>query len=128
MVLVFILNRLMFKPILKLVDERSAYIEKSKIEVKDLENEADRLKKEYVSRESKARKNASSESLALKNAGIAQVEEMIEKSQKEVASIRREAEVKIESEFEKARPSVQDEAVILADEIVESLIGRRVVD
>jgi F-type H+-transporting ATPase subunit b len=128
LVLVFILNRLMFKPILKLVNERTAYVEKSKIEAKDLEDEAARLKKEYLSRESQARKKASSESLALKNAGIAQVEALIEKSQKEVASIRGEAEVRIEKEFEKARPSLQGEAAVLAEAIVERLIGRRVVD
>jgi F-type H+-transporting ATPase subunit b len=126
LILVFILNRLMFKPILKLVDERSDYIEKSKTEIRDLESEAERLKREYLSRESKARKKASSESLELKKAGVAQVEAMIDESQKAVASIRSESETKIEAEFERARPSLQGEATVLAEEIVERLIGRRV--
>jgi F-type H+-transporting ATPase subunit b len=126
LILVFILNRLMFKPILKLVDERTGYIEKSKTEIRDLESEAERLQQEYLSLESQARKKASSESLELKKAGVAQVEAMIDESQKEVASIRQESEVKIESEFEKAQPSLQGEATVLAQEIVERLIGRRV--
>jgi F-type H+-transporting ATPase subunit b len=126
LLLVFILNRLMFKPILKLVNERTGYMEKSKTEIRDLETEAERLKQEYLSLEKQARKKASTESLQLKKAGVAQVEAMIDESQKEVASIRRESETKIESEFEKARPSLQGEATVLADEIVERLIGRRV--
>ena len=126
LLLVFILNRLMFKPILKLVNERTGYMEKSKIEITDLESEAERLKREYLSLENRARKKASSESLELKKAGVAQVEAMIDESQEEVASIRRESEIKIESEIGKARPSLQGEATVLAEEIVERLIGRRV--
>jgi F-type H+-transporting ATPase subunit b len=126
LLLVFILNRLMFKPILKLVDERTGYLEKSKTEIRDLESEAERFKREYLSLERQARKKASSESLELKKAGVAQVETMIDESQEEVASIRRESETKIESEIEKARPSLQGEATVLAEEIVERLIGRRV--
>jgi F-type H+-transporting ATPase subunit b len=126
LILVFILNRLMFKPILKLVHERTGYMDKSKTEIRDLESEAERLKQEYLSLESRARKKASSESLELKKAGVAQVEAMIDESQKEVAAIRQESEAKIESEFEKARPSLQGEATVLAEEIVEQLIGRRV--
>jgi F-type H+-transporting ATPase subunit b len=126
LLLVFILNRLMFKPILKLVNERTGYMEKSKIEITDLESEAERLKREYLSLENRARKKASSESLELKKAGVAQVEAMIDESQEEVASIRRESETKIESEIGKARPSLQGEATVLAEEIVERLIGRRV--
>lgn len=125
-VLVFILNRLMFRPIMKLVDERSGHIEKSKTEIRDLETEAERLKREYLSRERDARKKASNESLELKKAGITQVEAMIDESQKQVASIRSESETKIEAEFEKARPVVKGEATALAEEIVERLIGRRV--
>ena len=126
LILVFILNRLMFKPILKLIHERTGYMEKSKTEISDLESEAERLKQEYLSLESRARKKASSESLELKKAGVAQVEAMIDESQKEVATIRQESETKIESEIRKARPSLQGEATVLAEEIVERLIGRRV--
>ena len=126
LLLVFILNRLMFKPILKLMDERNGYMDKSKTEIRDLESEAERLKREYLSLENQARKKASGESLELKKAGVAQVEAMIDESQEEVASIRRESETKIESQFAKARPSIQSEATVLAEEIVERLIGRRV--
>ncbi|MEJ2724455.1 MAG: hypothetical protein P8175_07380 [Deltaproteobacteria bacterium] len=126
LILVLILNRLMFKPILKLVDERTGYIEKSKTEIKDLGSEAERLKREYLSRENAARKKASSESLELKKAGVAQLEALIDESQKEVASIRKESETKIETEIERARPTLPGEAMVLAEEIVERLIGRRV--
>jgi F-type H+-transporting ATPase subunit b len=126
LILVFILNRLMFKPILKLVEERTNHIETSKTEIRDLESEAERLRQEYLSQESQARRKASSENLEMKKAGVAQVEAMIDESQKEVASIRNESETQIEAEFAVARPLLQGEATVLADEIVERLIGRRV--
>jgi F-type H+-transporting ATPase subunit b len=126
LVLLYILNRLMFKPILKLVNERTGYMEKSKTEMTEFESEAERLKQEYRSLEIEARKKASRENLEMKKDGVAQVDAMIDESQEEVASIRRDSEAKIESEFEKARPSLQSEATVLAEEIVERLIGRRV--
>ena len=58
LILVFILNRLMFKPILKKIEERKEYVEKTKGEINDLDQEAERLKKKFISEQVNARKDA----------------------------------------------------------------------
>ena len=126
LILVFILNRLMFQPILRLITERAAFIEKSRGEIIEFERETERLKNEYLSRESKARKTASREGQQLKSMGLTEVEELIEGSQKKVASIRGDAEKTAEDQRKANQPLLKDEAAVLSDEIVERMIGRRV--
>ena len=126
LILVFILNRLMFQPILRLITERAAFIEKSRGEIIEFERETERLKNEYLSRESKARKTASREGQQLKSMGLTEVEELIEGSQKKVASIRGDAEKTAEDQRKANQPLLKDEAAVLSDEIVERVIGRRV--
>jgi len=126
LILVFILNRLMFQPILRLITERAAFIEKSRNEIIEFERETERLKKEYLSRENKARRTASREGQQLKSMGLTEVEELIESSQKKVVSIRGDAEKAAEDQRKANQPLLGDEAAVLSDEIVERVIGRRV--
>ncbi|MGD2124582.1 MAG: hypothetical protein PVG99_00790 [Desulfobacteraceae bacterium] len=126
LILVFILNRLMFRPILKLINERTEYIKKTKDQIEEIERETDRLKNEYLSRGKEARKVAVRERLELKSMGLAQVEELIEDSLRKVDSIREEGEKKAEKEVVTTRPLLEAEAKILAEEIIERVIGRRI--
>ena len=126
LILVYILNRLMFQPILKLITERQAFIETSRKEISAFAEEAERLRVEYLSREKGARKTASREGQQLKSSGLTAVEELIEGSQKTVASIREEAEKVAEEERKANRPLLKNEAAMISDDIVERVIGRRV--
>ena len=60
-ILILILNRLMFRPILKLTRERVEYFRSTKNQIKELELETERLKEEFVTVQRDARKTASQE-------------------------------------------------------------------
>jgi F-type H+-transporting ATPase subunit b len=126
LVLAFILNRLMFKPLLKLVNERTQYIEKAKNDISDAEEEAIRLSENYAGTERNARKSASAERAELRKNGMLEAEASYGETLKEVASIRSEAEREAEREMEKTKPFLRDEATALAEEIMERVIGRRI--
>ena len=126
LILVFILNRLMFRPILKLIKERSEYIEKTRNEIKNIEVDTARVRDEYLLREADARKEANRERNRIRHAGIANAEEFLNDSRKEVTSIKAEADDEAEEQVSKARPLLQDEAEVLAQVIIERVIGRRV--
>jgi F-type H+-transporting ATPase subunit b len=125
LILVFILNRLMFRPILKLIKERSEHIESTKNEIESIELETRRVKEEYFAREADARKDATQERSRVKNAGMAKAEEFINDSRKEVSAIRAEADKEAEEVVKKTRPLLRGEAEALAEEIMERVIGRR---
>lgn len=124
LILTFILNRLMFRPILKLIKERTDYVEKTRNEIKNIEYATSRLKKEFFSRKDDARKNATRERAQIKSTGITKTEELLNDSRKEVVSIREEADKEAEKEVKKTQPLLRNEAMLLADEIIERVIGR----
>ena len=126
LILVFILNRLMFRPILKLVKERAEYIEKTKNEIENIELDTAQVRDEYLLRETNARKDAALERSRIRDTGIAHAEGFLNDSINEVTSIRAEADSEAEEQLNKTRPSLQDEAEVLAEEIMERVIGRRI--
>ena len=125
LILMFILDRLMFRPILKLVRERDGYIENSRKEIVDLQKKTDQLKEAYLEKEMSARQDASKERLELKNMGIEEIKGLFDQSREQVSAIRGDADRKAEAEISKTKPTLGGEAKILAGEIYERVIGRR---
>jgi F-type H+-transporting ATPase subunit b len=126
LILVFILNRLMFRPILRLINARKEFIDKTKNEIENIELDTKRLRDEYLLRETHARKAASRERTRIRDEGIISAEEFLDVSRKEVTSIRAEAEKTAEEQLNKTRPFLQGEAEVLAEDITERVIGRRI--
>ncbi|MBW1942149.1 MAG: hypothetical protein JRG79_02975 [Deltaproteobacteria bacterium] len=125
-ILIFILNRLMYRPLLKLARKRESYFGNTKNEIRELEEQADKLKLEFTEIQINARKTASQEASQIRGEGMTQAQGHLEETKKGVSSIREEAEREAQKEFEETKPFLGDEAVGLAGEIMERLIGRRV--
>jgi F-type H+-transporting ATPase subunit b len=126
LILVFILNRLMFRPILRLINARKEFIDKTKNEIENIVLDTKRVRDEYLSREAHARRAAAKERIRIRDEGITSAEEFLDGSRKEVTSIRTEADNKAEEQINKTRPFLQGEAEVLAKEIMERVIGRRI--
>jgi F-type H+-transporting ATPase subunit b len=126
LILVFILNRLMFRPILAAIDKRSKYIEDSKKEIVDIENETTELFDKCVSMEKGARTDAGNESSRLKKEALETSENIFNDSREEVSSIREKVKKEIDEQLKRAKQSLQSEAVSLADTITEKVMGRRI--
>ena len=125
LILMFILNRLMFQPLLKLIRDRKEYTEETSKRIKSIENDAERLRQEFISKENDARKSATEERAEYRGEGIFESNELIEESRKEVEAIKAKADKEIDAEVEKTQPLLNEEAVVLAGEITERVIGRR---
>jgi len=125
LIFVFILNRLMFRPLLKVINEREGYTQKTKGEIKDFEIKIGQLKEEFVSKEGAARKDAAKERSDLRSQSITQAGEFIEASRKEVASINEKTANEVGKQVNKTQPLLHDQAVPLAEVIMEQIIGRR---
>lgn len=127
LILIFILNRLLFRPTLKVIAERTSFIENSKREILEVERKAEQLRTQYVSLQKKAMRDASREGTQLKEEGLQEADKIMDTSMKEIETIRNEAEKKASSEIESAKPHLPDQAALLADEIAERVMGRRMV-
>jgi len=125
LILMFILNRLMFQPLLKLIRDRKEYTEETSKRIKSIENDAERLRQEFISKENDARKSATEERAEYRGEGIFESNELIDKSRKEVEAIKAKADKEIDADVEKTQPLLNEEAAVLAGEITERVIGRR---
>lgn len=125
LILAFILNRFMFRPILRTLTKRTQHFENTRAAIENLEKETQRLKNEHLENEQRARREAVQERTELRNKGLDEVEKMLGESREKVVSMRTEADQNARREVKKLRPSVQQEAGQLADEILEQVIGRR---
>ena len=126
LILVFILNRLMLRPILKLIDERDQYIRDLKKEVVKLEEETTELIDKCVSIEKTAKQDAVVERSQLKEEAVEIAEKIFSGTREEVALIRDKAEEKVDEQLKNAQQYLQSEAMILAEEITGRVIDRRI--
>ena len=76
LILVFILNRIMFRPLMKLIGERSDHFQKLRAEIDLLEQETARLQGEIEGQEKAARKDASRARTRLRNSAMQEVEKL----------------------------------------------------
>jgi len=125
LILVYILNRLIFQPILKLMDERDGHIEKTKKDVDEALDKTEVLKERCVSQVHEARTDATQERTELRETGIAETKELLERSKEETAVMRAETDKETEKEIEMTRPLMHDQVIVLAEGIIEKLLGRR---
>ena len=128
LILTFILNRLMFRPIMRLVKDRTRYIEKTEKEIVNIESETTQLVSKCISMENDARKDAGEEKSQLKKEASKIAGNIFQDTKNEVAVIREEVDKNVERQLEVAQKFLHSEALALADEITEKIIGRRAGD
>lgn len=124
LVLVFVLDRLMFRPILKSIRDRNLHFEKTQREIENLHFEASRLKEECQARETGIKEDAVRRKSQLLNEGLAEANRFSTGCQKEIMVIKTEANEHAVEELKKARPSLDTGASSLAEEIISKILGR----
>ncbi len=125
-ILMFVLDRLLFKPTLRLIDERQMFIDEKRKEMEKIRQEAEGLKKQFVKMEEEAKRRAAYERTELRQQGIEEAEKLLRESQKEVAVMKQEAEKRIEGEMEKVKPQLSEQAKLVAKEIMEKIVNAKV--
>lgn len=127
-VLVFLLHRFAYKPVLKLLEERSTKIEKGLEDAKRAAGELTEAsaKREEILAQTKAESKAILDS-ALVSAG--KIKESIQKEAEEKAkAIVASAITQSEEEKKKMMADVKDEVLALAVEITEKILGEQVTE
>ena len=125
LVLLFILNKIMIKPIMRIINERSDHFEKEKKQMITLQEETQELTEKCVLIEKDARKKAWESNSQLKKEANDASEKIFNETREQVAEIREIAEKNIKDLIDKARLSLENEAATLAAELTEKVIGRR---
>ncbi len=124
LVLMWILNRFLFKPILNLLEERKKRIRDSEEKVRDSEQRAAQHWEAYQRQLQEAKVSAATEKERIKGEGLEAERRLLEEARSEASRSLEEARRKIEEEVSKASGFLRGEVKGMALEMAEKILGR----
>jgi F-type H+-transporting ATPase subunit b len=124
LIYLFILNRIMFRPLQGVMDERESFIEKIKLDTDNKAKEFERLNLEMKALESDVRKEAFGIRRELEEGGVQEASVILESTRQEIESIKEKMEAKINAQISDAKKHLQKESEALAVNVMEKLLDR----
>ena len=124
--LYFILNTLLYKPVLKTLEERHKKGEGKKKEALDLEAGLRKRILDYENRLNEPRVKAQEERLRLKQEGLDKEQEILENARKNSQAGFLEAKTKLKEEAKSALSRLKEESKTISKDIAEKILNRKV--
>ena len=125
LIFLFIINRIMFRPLRKVMAERDGVIEKIKLDTTNAGDTLERLNDELKERESKVRMEALKVQHELEENGSQLSAEILKSTLEEIERLKDKNEANVNAQIMEARKHLQKESEALALNIMEKLLGRR---
>jgi F-type H+-transporting ATPase subunit b len=127
LIFLFIINRIMFRPLRSVMAERDDVIEKIKLDTTNAGETIERLNNELKERESKVRKEALKIQNELEEKGKQESAEILKSTLQEIEVLKDKNEATVNAQIMKAKKDLQKESEALALNIMEKLLDRRLV-
>ena len=127
LIFLFIINRIMFRPLRSVMAERDDIIEKIKLDTTDAGETIDRLNKDLKERESEVRKEAFKVQHELEEKGKQESAEIMKSTLQEIEVLKDKNEATVNAQIMEAKKDLQKESEALALNIMEKLLDRRLV-
>lgn len=124
--LVIILNYLLYKPILSIIDRRKKQLGELENEIKLFKESVDKKAAEYDEKLVKAKTSASDLKKEIINEGAQQAKGIVDAVRNEIPLMTQEFQKKMDKEMQAARQILDGQSRKLSLEIAEKVLGRRV--
>jgi F-type H+-transporting ATPase subunit b len=124
--LYFILNTLLFKPVLKTLEERDKNIDGRKKEASDLEAWLLKRIMDYENQLNEARVKAHEERLRLEQEGLDKEKDILENAKKNSHAEFLEATIKLKGETKSVLSRLKEESKTTSKDIAEKILNRKV--
>jgi F-type H+-transporting ATPase subunit b len=124
--LIFILNLLLYKPILTIIDRRKKQLEELENEIKLFNDSVDKRAAEYDEKLKLAKANASEIKKEIIKEGADKAKGLVDAVRSEIPLMVQEFQKKMDSEIMAARQILESQSRRLSLEIAEKVLGRRV--
>jgi F-type H+-transporting ATPase subunit b len=122
----FIINRVMFRPLRGIGVERRDYIDQIKADTVNADKSYTDLRKQIRSQEAAVRKAASKASREKEAAGNREAEKIIAEVIEQVGALRKKAEAEVLHQVQTARTELKGEVDVMAIAIMEKVLERRI--
>jgi len=121
----FILNRVMIRPLRNTMMDREAHLELMAQEIASADQAYDDISRRIRKEESVAKKAAFKQRDRLENEGEATASALIEKTKAEIGAMRMKAQKETDAKIAAARKGIEKEIEAISDEMIAALLGRR---
>ena len=126
LVLIFVMNQLLYKPILKILDKRREKIAAAENEVKNLNQTIENKMSEYEGKIQQAKLEAMGERNEILQEGAVAGKEILDGAKKDISTMMDEFQQKLNGEVEDAKRLLHDQSGKISIEIAEKVLGRNV--
>ena len=124
LIFLFIINRIMFRPLRKVMNQRETYIENVQKDIVAAEIQFEDLTNQIQAQENDVRDEAFTQKEQLEAAGSQQAAEIMASTREEINALRAEAQKEVNAQISAARKDVQKESEDLARHIIERVLYR----
>jgi len=125
LIFLFIINRMMFRPLQNVRNERADYMNKIEEDTRDAAKELEILTDQLKTQESIVRAQAHGLKQEIEASGNDQAAEIIASAKEQIETLKDTAEAEVKSQIFQARKHVRKESETLAANIMEKLLERR---
>lgn len=126
LILIYILNLLLYKPILAIIDRRKKQLEELENEIRLFKDSADKRAAEYDEKLKQAKTKASELKKEIIKEGDNQAKSIIDAGRNEIPLMTQEFQQKMDKEIQAARQILSSQSRKLSLEIAEKVLGRSV--
>ncbi len=124
LIFLFIMNRIMFRPLRHVMDQRKSHIDRIQQDINNAQSEYETLTDQIQAREQDVRNEASQQREQLAAKGQQQAAEIIASTREEINALKAKAEKEVNLQIAAAREQVQMEAEDLSKKIIATVLHR----
>lgn len=125
LIFLFIINRVMFRPLRKVMSERDAHIKKIKADTSEAQNRFESINIQIREQEAEARQAAFQLKAELEDQGSLEASGILSAAKEEIAEANESARKEVSAMLAAARQDIQSESEVLATNIIETILERR---
>jgi len=126
LLLIWILNQVLYKPLLRVMDRRKEILDKAQEEVKTVQETIDGRVAEYEEKIWSAKMEAMGQKGDLAKEGSEAAKAITDKAKGEIAGMMGEFQAKLEKELASARELLRSQSLRISSEIAEKVLGRSI--
>jgi len=125
LIFLFVINRIMFRPLRNVMSDRDIHIERIKRDIIQAQKEVASITSQIQEQDAATRKEALELKDDLEATGSQQAKEIFKSVKKEIAADRNKVQQEIELRIAEERKAVKKESAALALNIIEKILDRR---
>ena len=125
LIFLYLINRIMFRPLRNVIADRDIYIERIKLDIDQAQKQIKTMSSQIRGQEAEVKKEAFDLKEQQEKIGNRQAKEIFAAVRQEIADTSAKVQKDIDIKISEARQSLQKESELLAKSIIEKILDRR---